>query len=128
LEIISFLKDCIEVHLFLINVKYLQVAGFLSLIKLSAFSASSRVVSPNDGNWASKDTSIANMPEGELMVRTGDIDNMGFGWPSGFNPFSGINTPSHSFPWLSDTTDPDGTDRIMVVSSYNGNPPAGQDG
>ena len=62
------------------------------------------------------------------MVRSGDIDNMGFGWPSGFNPFSGNNTPSHGFPWQGDTTDPAGTDRIMVVSSYNGNPPSGSDG
>jgi hypothetical protein len=82
----------------------------------------------NDGNWASKDTSIFDTPEGDLMVRTGDIDNMGFGWPSGFDPFSGFNTPSHSFPWPIDTTDPAGTDRIMVVSSYVGTPPSGRDG
>jgi hypothetical protein len=87
-----------------------------------------QVFTPNDGNWASKDTSIADTPEGDLMVRTGDIDNMGFGWPSGFDPFSGFNTPSHSFPWTVDTTDPGGTDRIMVVSSYVGTPPSGRDG
>lgn len=83
---------------------------------------------PEDGNWASQDTILRNTPEAELMVRAGDIDNLGFGWPEGFDPFSGNNTPSHAYPWTPDTTDPAGTDRIMVVSSYDGSPPAGQDG
>jgi hypothetical protein len=100
----------------------------ISLFCLISTGAVSQIITPNDGNWSSMDTSIANTPEGALMVRTGDIDNMGFGWPSGFNPFSGINTPSHAFPWNPDTINPVGTDRIMVVSSYTGNPPSGQDG
>lgn len=62
------------------------------------------------------------------MVRTGDIDNMGFGWPTNFNPFSGQNTPAHSYPWTPDLSNPAGTDRIMVVTSYVGTPPAGRDG
>lgn len=57
--------------------------------------------------------------EAEIMVRTGDIDNLGFGWPEGFNPFSGEETPVHSFPFYPDPYDPDGTDRIMVISGYN---------
>lgn len=52
----------------------------------------------NDGNWASKDTVIFNTPEGDMMIRTGDIDNLGFGWPENFSPFSGNNTPSHFYP------------------------------
>lgn len=87
-----------------------------------------QIITPNDGNWASKDTSIANTPEAQLMVRTGDIDNLGFGWPSGFDPFSGLNTPSHPYPWNPNPADPAGTDRIMVITSYNGNAPAGTDG
>ncbi len=81
-----------------------------------------------NGDWSEQFVTLYNTPEAELMVRSGDIDNLGFGWPSEFNPFSGNSTPSHGYPWTADTTDASGTDRIMVVSSYNGNPPHWQDG
>lgn len=67
-------------------------------------------------------------PEAQVIVRYGDVDNMGFGWPENFDPFSGNSTPPHGFPWTVDPEDADGTDRIMVVSSYNGSPPNGEDG
>lgn len=66
--------------------------------------------------------------EADLVVRVGDIDNLGFGWPLNYDPFSGKETPSHSFPWIPNPKDPSGTDRVMVISSYNGNPPRGRDG
>lgn len=31
--------------------------------------------------------------EAQQIVRYGDVDNLGFGWPEGFNPFSGESTP-----------------------------------
>lgn len=34
----------------------------------------------------------------------------------------------HAFPWAIDPSDPAGTDRIMVLSSYVGSPPHGKDG
>jgi PKD repeat protein len=86
---------------------------------------------PNDsvnGDWTLQHEILLHTAEAQMMIRTGDIDNLGFGWPSGFNPFSGQSTPSHGFPWAPDTLDAKGTDRIMVVSSYNGNPPQGSDG
>ena len=64
----------------------------------------------------------------ELMFLAGDIDNLGFGWPQGFDVFSGSSTPTHSYPWEPDADDPAGTDRIMVGTSYDGHPAAGQDG
>ncbi|GEM_PF-3515752 len=82
----------------------------------------------NDGNWSNHHELLLNTPEADMMVRTGDIDNLGFGWPADFDPFSGNNTPIHSYPWAVDSTDPAGTDRIMVITSYIGSPPAGQDG
>jgi hypothetical protein len=30
-----------------------------------------------------------------MIVRTGDIDNFGIGWPAGFDPYSGKSTPEH---------------------------------
>ncbi len=81
-----------------------------------------------DGDWSATEAVLTNTPEAALMVRVGDIDNLGFGWPSGFDPFSGNSAPVHAFPWTVNTNDPAGTDRIMVVSSYTGSPPHGQDG
>jgi OOP family OmpA-OmpF porin len=59
-------------------------------------------------------------PEADLLVQLGDIDNMGFGWPTGFDPFTGKSTPVHRFPYLPESDDPAGTDRIMVVSGFTG--------
>ena len=85
-------------------------------------------ITDEDGDWTAMYETLQNTPEADLMVRTGDIDNLGFGWPPNFNPFSGNSTPAHSYPWTADTTNPDGTDRIMVITSYIGTPPSGQDG
>ncbi|NJB87840.1 hypothetical protein GGR26_003627 [Lewinella marina] len=85
-------------------------------------------VTENDGDWVEHSVTLTNTPEAELMVRKGDIDNLGFGWPAGFDPFSGNSTPAHGFPWTVDPVDPVGTDRIMVITSYVGTPPNGRDG
>jgi outer membrane protein OmpA-like peptidoglycan-associated protein len=53
-----------------------------------------------------------------IQIRVGDVDNLGFGWDKGFDPFCGQNTRRHRFPWPVDKKDHLGTDRIMVVSSY----------
>jgi len=66
--------------------------------------------------------------EADAVIQVGDIDNLGFGWPTGFDVFSGASTPVHSYPFQPDANDANGTDRIMVGTSYNGNPPHGQDG
>ena len=84
-------------------------------------------VTPADGPWGQESIVMINTPEAALMSRTGDIDNLGFGWPANFDPFSGRSTPPHSFPWTPGPSDPAGTDRIEVPSSYNGHPPHGSD-
>lgn len=56
-------------------------------------------------------------PEADLVVRTGYMDNFGFGWPKGFDPFSGDSTPSHPYPWTPPPGAPEGTDRIMIGSA-----------
>ena len=68
-------------------------------------------------DWALKYERTVNGPEADLVVRTGDINNLGFGWPKGFDPFSGNSTPSHPWPWAPRPGAPDGTDRIMIGSS-----------
>ncbi len=101
---------------------------FAVLCLLGAPMVASAVETAEDGDWDAKFIALENTPEARLMVRSGDIDNLNFGWPEGFNPFSGESTPVHGYPWTPDPADPSGTDRIMVVTSFNGAPPFGDDG
>lgn len=73
-----------------------------------------------DLDWETQHAVVAGGPEAGLVARTGDIDNLGFGWPAGFDPFVGRSTPVHPFPWDADPEDPTGTDRIQVISGYVG--------
>jgi outer membrane protein OmpA-like peptidoglycan-associated protein len=66
--------------------------------------------------WAATHRVVRNAKEAELLVQVGDIDNLGFGWPENFDPFSGESTPVHRYPWKPEADDPSGTDRIMVNS------------
>ena len=66
--------------------------------------------------------------DAELVFLVGDIDNLGFGWPQGFDVFSGSSTPTHTYPWKPGDYDSAGTDQVMVGTSYEGHPPAGEDG
>jgi len=71
---------------------------------------------PTPPSWALKAERTVNGPEADLLVRTGDINNLGFGWPDGFDPFSGKSTPGHGYPWDPRPGAPAGTDRILVGS------------
>jgi outer membrane protein OmpA-like peptidoglycan-associated protein len=55
-------------------------------------------------------------PEADLLVRVGAVNNLGFGWPEGFDPFSGNSTPPHPYPWTPPPGSPEGTKRIMIAS------------
>ena len=68
-------------------------------------------------DWALKYERTEGGSEADLLVRTGDINNLGFGWPQGFDPFSGESTPPHPYPWKPQAGEPQGTDQIMVGSS-----------
>jgi outer membrane protein OmpA-like peptidoglycan-associated protein len=67
--------------------------------------------------WSAKSERTVGGPEADLVVRTGDINNLGFGWPQGFDPFSGKSTEPHSYPWTPPQGAPAGTDRIMLGSA-----------
>jgi hypothetical protein len=71
----------------------------------------------DNDDWSKKTSTLRNQPEAELIIRVGDIDNLGFGWPEEFNPFSGKDTDAHGYPWEPNEDDPQGTDRIFVVST-----------
>jgi OmpA-OmpF porin, OOP family len=72
-------------------------------------------------DWSLKEQRTEGGPEADLVVRTGDINNLGFGWPQGFDPFSGQSTTSHGYPWKKRASEPQGTDRIMVGSAVGPN-------
>ena len=66
-------------------------------------------------SWALKTERVVNGPEADLLVRSGDINNLGFGWPSDYDPFSGKST-GHGYPWDPKPGAPAGMDRILMGS------------
>lgn len=94
-----------------------HVALFYALV----FTLAPRAVSQTHhfvapASWSAKTERTVNGPEADLLVRTGDINNLGFGWPDGFDPFSGKSTPGHGYPWDPRPDAPSGTDRILMGS------------
>lgn len=78
-------------------------------------SAPAFLLSAADPSWSLQYQRVVNGPEGALVVRVGDVDNLGYGWESEkLNPFTGAQTPAHPFPWEPKSEDFPGTDRIMV--------------
>lgn len=73
----------------------------------------------SDIDWASHQAVIKNASEADFIIRVGDVDNLGFGWPEGFDPFCGRMTESHAFPWELNPSDLPGFDRILLSSKYN---------
>lgn len=98
-----------------------------SLIIL-AFTSYSQRVTDTDGDWSKQFLVLKNTREADLMIRVGDIDNLGFGFDKEYNPFSGWSTWSHDYPWAINPADARGTDRIMVPSGYKYGTYEGQDG
>ncbi len=79
-------------------------------------------------DWALKYERTLGGPEADLVVRTGDINNLGFGWKyydwdtkqtKFLDPFSGKSTQPHAWPDINKIPPgaPDGTDRIMLGTS-----------
>lgn len=102
---------------------------FILFAAVAAFgSAHAQRNTPTDGDWSKQVLILQNTPEADLMIRVGDIDNLGFGFDPDFNPFSGRTTWSHNFPWDVNKEDAKGTDRIMIPSSFKYGSGMGNDG
>ncbi len=83
----------------------------------------------SDGDWSAQLVELKDTAEAERVIRIGDIDNLGFGFPEGFDPFTGRSTDPHSFPFEPSPADVAPTDRILVGSAFKGEATdAGQDG
>lgn len=79
----------------------------------------------SDGDWTKQLVTLKNTPEADYMIRIGDIDNLGYGWPEDFNPFSGRSTPGHDWPFNINPDDAAGTDRVMIPSAFIKDPTRG---
>ena len=90
-----------------------------SLIFQPTFVTKAKTEDKNNGDWNNPRVTKWNTDEAELMVRFGDIDNFGLPWGN-VDPFSGKETAAHGYPYKPESDDPDGTDRIMVVSGFKG--------
>ncbi len=71
-----------------------------------------------DKAWASQSAALSNTLEAEFIVRVGDVDNLNFGWPEGFDPFCGRMTEAHAWPWQPAEGDVAGLDRILLSSKF----------
>jgi OOP family OmpA-OmpF porin len=72
----------------------------------------------NDGDWSQQLVTLKGTAEADLMIRVGDIDNLGFGWAAGYDPFSGRSTDPHGFPWQPRSGDVPGLDRILLGTRF----------
>jgi outer membrane protein OmpA-like peptidoglycan-associated protein len=94
---------------------FLPAFFILSVINLDA---QVKTVSA-DADWKSQQAVLKQTQEADYIIRLGDVDNLGFGWPEGFDPFCARMTESHSYPWDINTADLPGFDRILLSSKYN---------
>lgn len=111
--------------------KFLAVQLLLVFMVLTVAEMKAQVYTASaDTKWSSQQVILKNTPEAEFIIRIGDVDNLGFGWPEGFDPFCGRMTASHSFPWEAWPEDIPGFDRILLSSKFklNGEFPCGEDG
>ncbi len=87
---------------------------------LIVMNASGQVKSiTSDTQWELQQAVLKNTPEAACIIRMGDVDNLGFGWPDDFDPFCGRMTAAHSWPWESNKDDLPGFDRILLSSKFD---------
>lgn len=75
---------------------------------------------PDNGDWDAEFITLRDTSEAELMVRVGSINNVGFGFEEGMNPFTAKEQWSHTYPFEPGARTADGTDRIMLGRSFTG--------
>jgi outer membrane protein OmpA-like peptidoglycan-associated protein len=72
----------------------------------------------SDTDWSKQNSVLKNVPEAGFIIRIGDVDNLGFGWEEGFDPFCGKVANSHEWPWEPRIGDLPGFDRILLSSKF----------
>lgn len=125
-------------------ISFFLAVMMINSIVFASYKVLAATTDTNNGDWSSENVILKNTSEAQLMARVGDIDNFGFGWTktttnsvidhytlwgnpvyktvtttTTIDPFSGVETDAHAFPFTPGTNDPQGTDRIMTVTGYN---------
>ncbi|MFH1119177.1 MAG: OmpA family protein [Bacteroidota bacterium] len=98
--------------------KTLILSLILAIAAVSRISAQVNTVS-SDKAWKSQHASLQNAYEAEFIIRIGDVDNLGFGWPENFDPFCNRMTDAHDYPWEINGDDLPGMDRILLSSEFD---------
>lgn len=95
----------------------------VALVVVAGFPAAAQTTAPktvtSDLDWKAQSATLSGTKEAGVIIRVGDVDNLGFGWPKGFDPFCGRMTDSHPFPWPVNKADVAGLDRMLVSSKFN---------
>jgi hypothetical protein len=97
----------------------------LLALSLGAPAAAQQKTVSDDKDWSKPGASLKDTREAEYLIRVGDVDNLGFGWPDGFDPFCGRLTEAHEYPWEPNRADQPGFDRILLSSRFNPAEPKG---
>lgn len=71
-----------------------------------------------DRDWKAQGAVLTGTREADVIVRIGDVDNLGFGWPPEFDPFCGRMTQTHAYPFAPQPNDLPGLDRMLVSSKF----------
>lgn len=74
-----------------------------------------------DTTWKSQKAFIKNGVEAEAVIRLGDIDNLGMGWPANFNPFCDLQFESISKLKPVKPADIPGFDKLIFSPNYKPN-------
>lgn len=97
----------------------------LTFFTLALLAQAPKTVS-EDRDWKKQSATLKNSLEAEWIIRVGDVDNLNFEWPEGFDPFCGRMSETHSWP-TSEAGEGDvpGTDRVVLSSKLNPDQPKG---
>lgn len=90
----------------------------IAIIYCSMAAAQVTTVS-SDTDWQNQQAVLKNTREADYIIRIGDVDNLGFGWPDDFDPFCARMTQAHYYPWDANPADLPGFDRILLSSKFD---------
>jgi outer membrane protein OmpA-like peptidoglycan-associated protein len=107
----------------------IQILAVFMVFGFTRLSAQVNTVS-SDKEWDKQQVTLKNVPEAAFIIRIGDVDNLGFGWPEGYDPFCGRTSESHDYPWEAKPADLPGFDRILLSPAFipDKDHPCGGDG
>ncbi|HWI19470.1 MAG TPA: OmpA family protein [Vicinamibacterales bacterium] len=96
----------------------MRAAGLAAIVLASTIAVYAQSVTA-DRDWKAQGAVLTGTREADVIVRVGDVDNLGFGWPAEFDPFCGRMTQTHEYPFAPQANDLPGFDRMLVSSKFS---------